>query len=878
MAFVGAGVSRELGIPTWDELAKALLSRLPPKKDKTEVEQLLRAKRYAEVCGWIARNVSEKFLYSNCRELLADTGATGKASECIVKCPFKSVFTTNLDDSLKRHFEAAGKAVSTYLNTPEDLAAVDVDSLTCIVKLHSDLDHTDTLILTDSQYAKVGAAGDFDYLRLFIKSYFATKRFIIIGCSLSDPDIKFLLGQVGQNLRRKSPILAIMADATPDECARWKIDANIEIISYKNRSGAHKELASLLEALSGFVTEPTERRHDPQLDLRRAQSLYLWSKFSLSGDNASADVDSLKSILLFQLNEREQELSSLEESTSEFVGLAAPLLSAAITKAVKELEKSGHIRRVGEVIGLSQEAASLVGLASRQHANLREAFSQQTTLDLAERWADVPAADRESAVGLMLTAIVEVFNERGVELVNCMFGKAGFGSRRSAGLFATLSRVGGELGDDDLKHRFVSYSVDVLTNPRPAQRAYLEHLALAFLSLNALAMDPEGLRFRREYLSGRPYLVDSNILIPLLPLSATFRGEFEDLLSLARANNIPLMTTEGFVEELYRHGMWASDLVGRYGESSIEVLQAARGDGYKSNTFLDGFVQYCVDERNVTFGTYLRKCVGDASFTKPDIMAYLNRRFGIGCVKFQDVASERPDAFPDRETVEEYIRQEAEAHQIDKGESRIKAEAEAYVVVANWDALIPPTGVGKDDYGPSSIAVLSQGGYLNRIARSGPKPLNRYIVVPPDALYGLLLRSGAVPRSPSSFRDLMMSPLFAMSYHFLPMEKYRAFFSHLINDAERIYGEHLEAFQAQIDSALKPEFFEDVQPLDRPYVTASLQHRLEAAEREGKERELAERLAAEKSKSEKKDKRIRTLEAIVGRRARKKAGQKKKKR
>jgi tryptophan 2,3-dioxygenase len=124
----------------------------------------------------------------------------------------------------------------------------------------------------------------------------------------------------------------------------------------------------------------------------------------------------------------------------------------------------------------------------------------------------------------------------------------------------------------------------------------------------------------------------------------------------------------------------------------------------------------------------------------------------------------------------------------------------------------------------------------------------------------------------------MISPLFAMSYHFLPMEKYRAFFSHLINDAERIYREHLEAFQAQIDSALKPEFFEDVEPLDRPYATASLQHRLEVAERAGRARELAEELAEVKQQSKKKDKHIRTLEAIVGRRSRKKAGPKKKKR
>lgn len=879
LAFIGAGVSRELGIPTWPELAAELVSRLPAGlgKRREEADRLNEKGRYAELCGWIARNVNEDFLYSNCKEILHDSGASGKISDFIARFPFKAVFTTNFDDSLHRHFQAAGRAVSTYLNTPEDLASVDIDSLTCLVKLHSDLDHRDTLVLTDSQYSRVRTAGEFEYLRQFVRSYFYTKRFLIVGYSLSDPDIQLLIEQVAQNLRRKTPIYAVVADAQPEERARLKSLYNIDVISYRNQSGTHQELIRLFQALSAFVGETPTRRQDPQLDLKRAQSLYLWSRFGLSGDASSAHVDSLKSVILSELRERPQTPTNLQGSVGAIVGLTGPILTEAVGQAITDLHVNGHVEADGEILRLSSTAAELASGAATQHARLRQAFVEQTQLDLDSRWPDVSETDRERAVELVLSVLVEIFNERGVELVNSVLGGAQVGGHRSPNLFATLSRAGVELGTDDLRYRFVSYSADLITNPREAQRAYLEHLALAFFSLNALAMDPDGHQFRRQFLSGRTVMLDSNILIPLVPLRGTFQDDMNRLVTLARECGMPLVTSEGFIEELYRHGTWAADLVDTHGETSIEVLEAARGEGYKRNAFLDGFVRYSVDERTIKFRRYLSECIGGAEFTRKNIIEYLDSEFGIGCFDFGRLTSRRQSAFVDRDETEDFIRQEAEEHLIDKGDSRVRAEAEAYAIVANWDAMSEDGSSPEAGPAISDIAVLSRGGFLNRIARFGPRPIGRYIVVPPDALYGFLLRSGSVPQSALSFRELMVSPLFDTSAHFIDRERYRKFFSHLINDAERIYREHLETFQAQIDSALKPEFFDDVEPLDRPYFVFSLQSQLESkiGEKEAKERELAGELGESERQRKRAEKQLRSVEATLARKARKKESRRK---
>jgi hypothetical protein len=881
IALVGAGVSRELDIPTWPELAAALVSLLPTGlgKRRKEAERLLQKERYPELCGWVARNVGEEFLYSSCREILKDTGANGRVSGFLANFPFKSVFTTSFDDSLQRHFRLANRAVPTFLNTSEDLGTVDIDILPCIVKLHSDLDHTDTLVLTDSQYSRVRSASEFEYLRLFLKSYFANRRFLILGYSISDPDIQLLLEQVAWNLRRKTPIYAIIADAEPDERARLKAQYNIEVISYRNRSGTHRELVSIFDALSTFVAEAPRRRPDLQLDLKRAQSLYLWSRFSLAGDAASAHIDSLKSVILFVLNERPQTLTSLQESIGIYVGLRDPVLADAVPHATADLQKSGCIEVEDSILRLTPKSTRLVATASNQYARLRQSFIEQAMLDLENSWPDVLPSDREKAVDLALDVLVDVFNERGVEIVNSVFGGAEIGGRRSARLFASLVSAGREMGTDELCYRFVSYLANLITTPRGAQSAYLEHLAVAFFSLNALAMDPEGHRFRQEFLSRRTLLLDSNILIPLLALLGTFQEDMKSLLSLARESKMPLVTTEGFIEELYRHGRWGAELVQNHGPRSYQVLQAARGEGYKRNAFLDGFIRYSVDEKTVTFGNYLRECIGGLDFTRENLAKYLESEFGIRYLGFEAIASVRPEALVDRDETADFIRQQAEEHLVDKGDTRIAVEAEAYTMVANWELLDRRPSVPGAGDAVWDVAVLSQGGYLNRIARFGPRPVGRYIVVTPDALYGFLLTSGAIPKEALAFRELMVSPLFDTSAHFVDKEKYREFFSHVINDAERIYRDHLESFQAQVDSSLKPEFFDDIDPLDRPYFLSSLQTQLESkmAEREVEVRDMAARLQEAERKAKRQEEQLRTLQATRARKLSKKQARQRKK-
>lgn len=433
--------------------------------------------------------------------------------------------------------------------------------------------------------------------------------------------------------------------------------------------------------------------------------------------------------------------------------------------------------------------------AANQHERLRESFLEQTCLDLQRLWPDVAEPERNRAAELALRVLVDLFSERGVELVNAALAGAEVAGRRSPSLFALLSRAGQELDTDETRYRFVSYVADFLAQPSAEQRAYLEHLALAFFSLSALAMDPDGQRFKHEYLSGRALVCDSNILIPLLPKGATFQNDFGSLISASREATIPLFTTDGFIEELHRHGTWALQLVEKFGPQSVPVLQAARGDGFRRNAFLDGFVRYSVDVRTIAFADYLSECIGGQPFTRPNLVEYLKGHFGISRLEFDTLTRHDQNAFVDRDETVEFIQREAEARDIDKSESRARAEAEAYHLVKGWNVVVDASSDSKDSALPTDLAVLSQGGYLNRVARAGPHAVGKYIVVPPEALYGFLIRTGFKTTQTMSFRELMMSSVFDTTLHFIDKRKYQAFFANLINEAERVYRENLEAFQ-----------------------------------------------------------------------------------
>ena len=114
---------------------------------------------------------------------------------------------------------------------------------------------------------------------------------------------------------------------------------------------------------------------------------------------------------------------SLANAVLQLVGLTAEVTGRAIRSALEELEsiRLRHTRGI-DLLNLTQTGSEVIRAASTQHDAVRSSFAEQTLLDLRAKWQGANDDSRRQAVDLAVRTLVEIFDERGVELVNAVLG------------------------------------------------------------------------------------------------------------------------------------------------------------------------------------------------------------------------------------------------------------------------------------------------------------------------------------------------------------------------------------------------------------------------------------------------------------------------
>lgn len=188
MLFVGAGLSKNLGLPTFDELINHLAEELgfDPQVFHLSGDYLSLAEYYRIKKGSLGS------LRSWMDRTWHDSKIDIKQSEIhksIVQLKFPIIYTTNYDRWLEKSFEAYDIKFSKITNVA-DIAKIR-NGATQIVKLHGDFDDDASIVLTESSY--------FDRLNfespLDIKLRADTlgRTILFIGYSLTDINIRYLL-------------------------------------------------------------------------------------------------------------------------------------------------------------------------------------------------------------------------------------------------------------------------------------------------------------------------------------------------------------------------------------------------------------------------------------------------------------------------------------------------------------------------------------------------------------------------------------------------------------------------------------------------------------------------------------------------------------
>jgi NAD-dependent SIR2 family protein deacetylase len=176
--FVGAGLSRNAGIPLWDELMLPLANELA--LNHNSVDPITVAQYYSD-----AHAQGRYLLNSHIVRQLRHVPQRFSFPHALIKeLPLRAIVTTNFDDLIERALAREPERRHHVIITDEDLSYHSNQDLP-VVKANGCVSRPDSLILTRKDfesYADMRPA-----LTNFIKSLMTTSTFLFLGTSMRDP-------------------------------------------------------------------------------------------------------------------------------------------------------------------------------------------------------------------------------------------------------------------------------------------------------------------------------------------------------------------------------------------------------------------------------------------------------------------------------------------------------------------------------------------------------------------------------------------------------------------------------------------------------------------------------------------------------------------
>jgi len=210
--FAGAGVSLgthgQKGLPSAQELTRELALAA----DFCRAAKCWNFNSQSAQCCWdsgcvslyteVAENYAERLgrpaLLSFLRERIDAPGVQPlRAHHAIARLPISVIITTNWDRLLDRALRDVGRQVTTVVDNYE--VAFSGHHETLLVKMHGSIERPDSIVLTERDYQEF-----FERLPTLVDMllyFFATRTFLFVGYSLSDPNFKRMYMQVTRRLK-----------------------------------------------------------------------------------------------------------------------------------------------------------------------------------------------------------------------------------------------------------------------------------------------------------------------------------------------------------------------------------------------------------------------------------------------------------------------------------------------------------------------------------------------------------------------------------------------------------------------------------------------------------------------------------------------------
>ena len=616
LVLVGSGPSCEVGYPSWQRLAELTYAELTKKgrvSDSKSYEKYLADKKYPELFRQAERDLGDRIALVNLIKPLLTLPAKnqGVLYELISKWPFACYLTTNYDDEIATCLAKLNEHFTVIRNRQEDFYSLRDGASHLIQKLHSDLNHPDEVVLTSSDYQRFYVEDSGQYFRDKLRQVFEMFDVFIIGHSLSDPDIDFVLQLARKTASPQHPIYMVAADFTKADEQEYLEKYNIVLVQYSNRDGTHSELRRMLKTADRFIVprhrlrERSETAARPEEELESAIALFLYRR--LQGVQAT---DYLSPLILAGLSSADDKGIVIENIAS------LPALNnftkrgtnseEAIREAMENLIQQGLVSTVAEKFTITSSGRAKVQEYQAIRKTEKDQAYGQFRLNLKTNYGGLTDLQLEQCQKLAEEVIVASFANRGLVIANQVFSGQSASPGELSDVFGYVSDRAAEIDDMGLRAAFVEAVHQFLVEPSPPQRKYLASVSQGYFLYHLLGLDPKCCQVRQDIFQRTRWLCDSSVILPLVAAGCHNHDYAVELFETLADAKALLYTTPKLLQEAWEHFDWALRFMKTTGAESPEFLRAALVRGsYKQNLFLDGYIRLSADGRVGTFKDYL---------------------------------------------------------------------------------------------------------------------------------------------------------------------------------------------------------------------------------------------------------------------------------
>jgi hypothetical protein len=275
--FVGSGISRWSGLPSWQELIEQLAEFLEASGSNPELVRaearrgdLLQAASYG--FHKLTKPQIGEFVRKACRY---GTTRPHEIHHKLVSLGPRCYVTTNYDNLIEESLrlwqpDRFFRAPVTNRHLTETADIVHARALDFVFKPHGDAGDAESIILTREQYRQLLPGGEKHAALESVKMLMVSRPVVYLGFGLRDPDFIYIRDLLSNTYRGGTrDHYAIMADVLDAEIDYWRSSYGIHIVGYATAERADKSTdhSALLMLLDDLRPKPLNRSAPPPVAL-----------------------------------------------------------------------------------------------------------------------------------------------------------------------------------------------------------------------------------------------------------------------------------------------------------------------------------------------------------------------------------------------------------------------------------------------------------------------------------------------------------------------------------------------------------------------------------------------------------------------------------